>query len=134
MVTGGRQDQRRVASLPSIEYPDEVPLHSVSALAGALVLGGQFALRRIILTAIRERAPGNHAILPQPIEAAESAARKLFGVIDALLRKLHYSVHDQIEVAWICDADYVPYPFEGRAHVRGELRKDFFSAHYPAPI
>jgi hypothetical protein len=67
-------------------------------------------------------------------EAAESAARQLFGVMDAVLCKLHYSVHDQIEVAWICGADYLPYVLEGRAHVRCELRNDLFSAHYPAPI
>jgi len=54
--------------------------------------------------------------------------------MDAVLCKLHYSVHDQIEVAWICGADYLPYLLERRAHIRGQLRKDLFSVHYPAPI
>jgi hypothetical protein len=67
-------------------------------------------------------------------EAAKCAARQLFGVMDAVFCKLHYSVHDQIEVAWICGADYLPHVLEGRAHVRCELRNDLFSAHYPAPI
>ena len=36
------------------------------------------------------------------------------------LKVLHFS----IEIA----------PFEGRAHVRGELRKDLFSTHCPSPM
>jgi hypothetical protein len=39
-----------------------------------------------------------------------------------------------VEVAWTCGADYLPYLLERRAHIRGQLRKDLFSAHYPAPI
>src|SRR5262249_57327274 len=49
--------------------------------------------------------------------------------IDAVLCKLHYFARDQVEVARICGADYLPYRLEGRAHVRGELGNDLFSAH-----
>jgi hypothetical protein len=50
--------------------------------------------------------------------------------MDAVLRKLHYSIHDQIKVSRICGADYLLYLLKGRVHVCGELGNDLFSVHH----
>src|SRR5271170_373816 len=66
-------------------------------------------------------------------EAAQSAARQLFGIMNAVFCEFHYSGRDQVEVARICGADYLPHLFEGRAHVRGELGNNLFRTHRPTP-
>jgi hypothetical protein len=67
-------------------------------------------------------------------EAAESAARQLFGVIDAVFCKFHYPCHDQVDVGWVRGIDDFPHLFEGRVHVRGELGNDLFSAQRHDPL
>jgi hypothetical protein len=50
-------------------------------------------------------------ILLRRVEADESAARQLFGVIDAVFCKLHYPCHDQVDVPRVCGTDDFPHVF-----------------------